>query len=69
MYFLDHRSKDIDTLYTGEDKPTLHSYNKMFTPRRACAARGKVIALGIYICLAMSTNKIRSPFQHRKASL
>ena len=31
MYFLNHRSEDIETLYMGADKPTLRSYIKMFT--------------------------------------
>ena len=26
LYFLKHRSEDIETLYTGADKPTVHSY-------------------------------------------
>ena len=26
MYFLNHRSEDIKTLYMGADKPTLRSY-------------------------------------------
>ena len=28
MYFLNHRSEDIETLHKGADKPTLHSYIK-----------------------------------------
>ena len=38
-----------------------------FTPRCACAARGKVIALGLMSAMNLSkySDTFRSPFQHR----
>ena len=49
-----------------------HGARSYFYPvPRACAARGKVIALGLYIRLCLQKKieilTFRSPLQHRKA--